>query len=291
LGPWIGDVLANRDLSRACATSADAWEAVHRATGLPIIADFYTHLFPVGKFTVDHASLFQALCQMGDAMGVRWTMDGDFLLCRSTSYFWDKLKEVPNRYLQRWARDRDANGGLPFADFLEMASMTDQQLDSAVVADGIDRYWKLHEWTILNPRETRYTARYLSSLAPEQFQRALQPDGLPLPSLTPAQQQGAMQMQFLANAAAEREGHAPIAMSAEWWSHALVGAKYIPAGWYAWERRPDDVYGPAPPIGGRTPAEALAAVRRLYPPARPEEVKYCRVGWFSGGISFFFHNN
>jgi hypothetical protein len=119
----------NLDRAQSYAFSSDVWEAVHRATGLPIIADFYTHLYPVGKLTVERRPLFQALCAVGDALGVRWTKDGEFLLCRSTSYYWDKLREVPNRYLQQWVRDRDANGGLPFADFLEMATMSDPQLD------------------------------------------------------------------------------------------------------------------------------------------------------------------
>ena len=62
-------------------------------------------------------------------------------LPQSTSYFWNKLKEVPNRHLQRWIRDRDANGGLPLADFLDMASLPDQQLDFPVVAEAIKHCW------------------------------------------------------------------------------------------------------------------------------------------------------
>ena len=95
--------------------TADVWEAVHRATGLPIIADYYTHLYPLSKMPMKRQPLFTALCGSGDALGVRWRKDGDFIICRSVSYFWDKLQEVPNRYLRRWAQDRDASGGLPLA--------------------------------------------------------------------------------------------------------------------------------------------------------------------------------
>src|SRR5262249_18480576 len=130
----------------AQVTSADLWEAVHRATGLPIVADFYTHLYPAGAVTMERRSLFDALCVVGDVLGTRWTKDNDFLLCRSTSYFWDKLKEVPNRYLQRWGEDRNAAGGLPLEDFIEMAGMTDQQIDSKPVARGIEQCWGLREW-------------------------------------------------------------------------------------------------------------------------------------------------
>src|SRR5205085_5994865 len=32
--------------------SSDVWEAVHRATGLPIVADFYTHMYRLDKLMV-----------------------------------------------------------------------------------------------------------------------------------------------------------------------------------------------------------------------------------------------
>src|SRR4029077_14811348 len=98
------------------------------------------------KVAGERKSLFEMLCTVADAMGGRWQKDGDFLLCRSASYFSDDLKEVPNRYLQRWSRDRDANGGLPLADFLEMASLPDPELDSTVVAEAIEHCWGLPEW-------------------------------------------------------------------------------------------------------------------------------------------------
>src|SRR5262249_26302996 len=42
------------------AFSADVWEAVHRATGQSIVADFYSHLYPVQAVTVSDAPLFDA---------------------------------------------------------------------------------------------------------------------------------------------------------------------------------------------------------------------------------------
>src|SRR5262249_51044094 len=84
------------------AFTGDVREALQRATGLPIGADYRTRLYPVSKLNGEQESLFEAVCGVGDAMGVRWRKDGDFLVCRSTGYFWDRLREVPNRYLQRW---------------------------------------------------------------------------------------------------------------------------------------------------------------------------------------------
>jgi hypothetical protein len=284
-------VLIDDDFSRPFALSADVWEAVHKATGLPVVADCYTHLYPVDKVTVERRPLFEALCTVSDALGARWTKDGDFLLCRSTSYFWDKLKDIPNRYLQHWARDRDSNGGLPVSDLLDMAGESDEQLDSTVVAQGIERYWKLPEWAILNYPYWRHLARFMATLEPDKLRRVLQPDGLPLPELSPAEQQAAMQLQFDALSEMESEGGTPTPIPPDWWSHALVHARYVPAGWYAW--MPTAAFtgiwrGPAPPIAGRTAQEALAAVRPLYPAASLEDVKQSRRGYFNGGISFFF---
>jgi hypothetical protein len=283
--PWIWMV---HDLKQPHVFSADVWEAVHRETGLPIVADAYTRLSPVEKVVVSQKTLFEALCQVGDAMGTRWTKDGDFLLGRSTSYFWDKLKEVPNRLLQRWAKSRDANGGLPLADFLEMASLSDEQLGSVLVAEGIMYGWGLREWSTLVFAETRQRARFLATLTPEQLQRALQPTRLPFKDLTPAQQQAGWRREAAAQAEVEREGGSPMSLRREQFDDALVTAEYFPAGWYVWmppQSSPEHPWPrPLTTVGGRTAAEALAAARQLYPAASPEEVKPARDGHFSASI-------
>jgi hypothetical protein len=272
------------DLKQPHVFSADVWEAVHRETGLPIVADAYTRLCPVAKVVVSRKTLFAALCQVGDAMGERWTKDGDFLLGRSTSYFWDKLKEVPNRFLQRWTKDRDANGGLPLADFLEMASLSDQQLGSGLVAEGIMFGWGLREWSSLVEVETRRRARFLATLTPEQRQRALQPSRLPFKDLTPEQQQAAFQREEEARQVTESERGYAAPIKPDWWLHAAVCAWYVPAGWYL----VSSPGGPGP-IGGRTAAEALAAARRVYPPASPQEVRYASEGWFDAGFGLGYY--
>jgi hypothetical protein len=291
----LDTVFFNFDLSKAHAVSADAWEAVHQATGLPIVADFYTRLYPADKLRVEGKPLFDALCTIGDTLGARWRKDGDFLLCRSTSYFWDKLKEVPNRYLQRWGKDRDANGGLPLADVMEMAAMPDQQLDSATVSQGIEQYWKLPEWGQLTYPLSRHQARFLPALTPEQLQRAFTEDGMPFTELTPAQQRGAMAMFLEGMTEMEREsGESQAPVPSETWSHAFVTAKYLPAGWYAWIP-PRDVRngrwnGPRGPFGGRTAPEALAEARRHYPAASPQDVHLSRGGYLTVNLPFVFHN-
>src|SRR5262249_20168588 len=123
------------NLSKPHVFSSDVWEAVHRATGLPIVADYYTHVYPLSGVTVTQASVFEALCQIGDAMGVRWRKDGDFVLARSTTCYWDRLKEVPNRYLLRWQREKRDRPGLSLESLEEMASMPDEALDSSNVGE------------------------------------------------------------------------------------------------------------------------------------------------------------
>src|SRR5207247_823568 len=72
-------------------SAADVWEAVHQKTGLPVIADAYSRAYPVDGVTVEPMALFGALNRVAEALGVTWKKAGDFLLCRSTSYFWDRL--------------------------------------------------------------------------------------------------------------------------------------------------------------------------------------------------------
>src|SRR5262249_1394964 len=137
---------------------------------------------------------------------VRWRYDGDCLLCRSTSYFWDRLREIPNRYLRRWAQDREANGWLPLADFLEMATLSDQQLDSARMSAGIRRCWKLGEWGFFASPAIRQQARLLATLTADQRRRALQREGLPFQQLTPTERQSAVQYVYQYQSQPEKVG-------------------------------------------------------------------------------------
>jgi hypothetical protein len=220
-------------------TSADVWEAVHLKTGLPVVADYYTRLHSVAAIMVARAPLFDALCRVGDALGVQWRQDGGFLLCRSTSFFWDKLKEVPNRYLVEWQQERTRRGGLPLEAVLQMASLSDQQLDSAVVGQGISHCWDLPEWGIVGnapkplegtdtaasgtPEELRAYARFLAGLPPGTRNLALRPDGLPFDALNAAQQQEFAQI-YVA-----RGGGNPQMLPG-----LRIHADYVPAGSYAW---------------------------------------------------------
>jgi hypothetical protein len=102
-------------------TTADVLEALHRATGLPIVADFYTRLYQPEDVSAENQPLFDALNQLADTMGLRWNKEGGWLQFRSTSFYDDRLKEVPNRLLARWTAARQKQGALSIDDLSEIA--------------------------------------------------------------------------------------------------------------------------------------------------------------------------
>ena len=265
--------------SRPHVTSADVWEEVHRATGLPIVADYYTHLHPVTSVTVEKAVLYDALCKVSDEMGLRWKKDGNFLLARSTSYFWDKLKEVPNRTLNRWQEVRGANGALSLDQALEIVALSDQQLDSEIVGKAVEHCWNIPEWGLFgngvmqtgpSAQFARPFYRILAMLGPEQLRRALQPEGWSLQTLNGIQQQ-------------------EVARTETSLLGTVIHAAYVPAGWYVWEPRVRlgtdfRVYTKLPVVAARTPAEALAAAQRVDATATREHIRRQRgtlAVWFT----------
>src|SRR5207245_5485387 len=83
-GPWVGADPSSRtaDSRQPTAqklTTADVLEALHRATGMSIIADYYTRLYPPEQVSVHDRPLFDALNELGDAMRMRWHKEGDTL--------------------------------------------------------------------------------------------------------------------------------------------------------------------------------------------------------------------
>src|SRR5205823_5106104 len=138
-------------------TTADVLEALHRATGVPIVADFYTRLYEPKRVSAQGQPLLVLLDQLGETMRLRWRLDGDsaggtraaghgatasgaekrWLQFRSATYYQDRLKEVPNRLLTRWAQERSDAGGrrrhatLPLDDLVEIAGLSDAQLNGA----------------------------------------------------------------------------------------------------------------------------------------------------------------
>src|SRR5262249_26994544 len=169
-----------------------------------------------------------------DALGARWKQDGEFLLCRSTSYFWDKLKEVPNRDLARWQRDSQREGGLPFSDLLEMASLSDPQLDSTRVRQGIRHCWELPEWGLVSRpliggmEYMRPYARILAPFPEDQWRGLLEADGIPFSQLPLKQQQELLPL-------VNRRIVGPPGEIYPQLLSTRIRVDYAPAGSYAWQ--------------------------------------------------------
>src|SRR5439155_12830243 len=97
-----------------------------------------------------------------------WTEDGEWLQFRSTSYYDDRLKEVPNRLLARWAASRRRQGTLMLDDLIEIAGLSDAQLNATNMAEGARACFGLEEWDLAGNRNLRRQFRYLASFSPTQ---------------------------------------------------------------------------------------------------------------------------
>jgi hypothetical protein len=249
------------------ATTADAIEALHRATGLPMVADYYTHLYQPEKISVENRRLFDGLNTLSDAMRLRWTRDSDWLQFRSTSYYDDRLKEVPSRLLDRWSMARRQRGALTLDELVEIAGLSDAQLDGAEVAESARECFGLKEWDLVRHRYLRPHLRYLAQFTPEQRREAMSPAGLPLARMPLAQQQS-----FIARLRSPE----PLE-SLEELAGATLRVKYTQPGWFTWQI-PGPYYlewivplEPGPqgrralvsPVLERTRDAALQAARRL----------------------------
>jgi RNA polymerase sigma-70 factor (ECF subfamily) len=257
-------------------TTADVLEALYRATGRPIVADFYTRLFLPAEVSVRDLRLEAALNQLSDAMRFRWNKDDEWLQFRSASFYNDRIKEVPNRLLSRWSASRQKNGALALDDLIEIAELTEAQLDSASMAEGARQCWGLREWELASNRGARPHLRFLAGFTPQQRQAAMSPAGLAFAKMPLAQQQ-----RFLALATLTESE--PLQSLTEL-DGAVLLVDYSLPGWFQWGD--PELYGvwpswvvpvvPGPQgrrvlrpiIRERTREAAVAAVRRLDPQIR-----------------------
>jgi hypothetical protein len=254
-------------------TTADVLEALHRASGLPIIADYYTRLYKPETVSVQNMPLFDALNHLTEAMRLRWNKDAGWLQFRSTSYYHDRLKEVPNRLLARWSAARRQQGMLPLDDLVEIAQLPDAQLDGADMAEGAENCFGFTEWMLLRDGSFRSHVRYLAQFTPAQRQEMMTAAGLPFTRMSLAQQQG-----FIARAFDNADGAG--LQSLEEMAGATLRVDYTQPGRFQWKAVGD--FSPRrwvvpiepgpqgrrvllPPVRERTREAALQTARRVYP--------------------------
>jgi hypothetical protein len=257
-------------------SSADVLEALHRATGMPIVADFYTRLYKPEDVSASNGALFDTLNRLADTMRLRWDKEGNWLQFRSTTFYDDRLKEVPNRLLARWGAAHQQHGMLTLDDLVEIAGLPDAQLDAAEMAEGTRLCYGLAEWDLARAGRARVHLRYLAGFTPEQRQEAMSPTGLRFTRMPLAQQQRFIQLAFHPDAE-------PL-QSLEELSEATLRVDYTQPGWFQWGD-PGMFYSwtrwvvpiepgrngrrvVRPPVRERTREAALQAVLRLDPRVR-----------------------
>lgn len=169
-------------------TTADLLEAIHKATGRDVIGDYYTRLLEKNNVLVNADTLFDALNRASDKARLRWGTEDEWLTFRSVSFFHDRLKEVPNRLLDRWVSRREKDGSLSFASLAEMASLTDAQLNASAVGQGIKALYGLKEWDIAQSGNLRSGWRLVAELSPG-TRRDLLGTGVAFEQMTLAQQE------------------------------------------------------------------------------------------------------
>jgi hypothetical protein len=246
-------------------TTADVLEALHRASKMPVVADYYTRLYPAGSVSVRNMPLFKALNRLADTMRLRWEKDNDggWLQFRSASFFNDRIKEVPNRLMGRWAAARRARGALMLDDLVEIVQLSDAQLNSPNVADGAQNCFGLAEWSLARKSVLRPHLRYLAQLTPAQRQQAQSAEGLPFAQMSLAQQQGFLALALGPHADRLKSGLEDLA-------GAALRVDYTLPGGFQWAR-PEAPGAPRwqtllpSTVRERTREAALTAAHRIDP--------------------------
>jgi hypothetical protein len=255
-------------------TSADVLEALHRASGRPIVADYYTRLYPAEQLAVHSIRLFDALNRLADTMCLRWSREkgSPWLQLRSASYYDDRMKEVPNRLLPHWAAARRQRGHLTLDDLCEIVQLTDAQLNSDTMAEGARELFGLQEWDLARSGFLRQHLRYLANLTPEQRRATMSGAGLPFGQLTLAQQQ---------HLVAHIGNRVP---SLEALSQIAIRVVYLQPGEFQWVQPetsefrgpnrawPTNFFG-IPTVRDRTREAVLQAARRIDPNADPSQIR------------------
>lgn len=165
-------------------TTGDVLEAIFKSTGKDVMGDYFTLLLPQSRVTQKDVALFDALNNIGNATHHRWdwekaTVSGesDWLQFRTAGYYNARLREVPNRLLERWKMARQTKKALDAMDLGEIALLTDPMLDSGNMAQGAQLLWGLSEWSTVTGH-LRPHWRAFGKLTPERQQFALESEGI-----------------------------------------------------------------------------------------------------------------
>ena len=160
-------------------TAADIETAIHIATGADVIADSFAGAYPPGMLNAHETPLFDVMCRDSDRMHLQWSKQDGFLRFRNVRYYQQRLSEVPDRLLTRWATARAARGALSGPEVAEIAALSDAQLDSDAVAAVAIAYYGLKEWALVVKPDLRPHWQLLGAIPQAQRNSAFMPQGLP----------------------------------------------------------------------------------------------------------------
>jgi hypothetical protein len=205
-------------------TSADLLEALHRASGMPIIGDYYTRLVTVDTDALADRPLRELLDQVATAARMKWEFaDGEWLQFRSVWGHFEQLQEVPNRLLSRWAASRRRHGYLPLEALIEIAGLSADQRASAEMAEGAREIWELAEWSLATTGLPEHL-RFLAGFSPAERERATSGEGLPFLEMSCSQQQRFLSLASGGEARLSPEAGASLRVEYRPW-HAAAGAR------------------------------------------------------------------
>jgi hypothetical protein len=177
-------------------TSGDIAEALHRATGLEIVADSFVRARLERSRLTGRHSVVQILDTLAHELDYSWQKEGAVLRLRSRYYYRDRPEEVPERTARPW-RERVGRAGVTLDNLSELAAaLTDPQCRSMQEFWG----WYVQDPYVLPPGgdsgngiyACRHDLRFWASLTPRQRQAALSGESLP------AQRLGGLQRLALA---------------------------------------------------------------------------------------------
>lgn len=173
-------------------TLADVSEAIHRATGMEVIADSFIRDRLNAANLAGRRPLAQILATISSALEYDWVKEGNLLRFRSRAYPQDRLAEVPERILRPWSERVARTGAASLDDLAELAAaLNDHQ------CRGLQEYWG---WYLAQPAipappgldgfaNNRSHLRFWATLNPAQRRELLAGNVLPVGGMNGVQRQ------------------------------------------------------------------------------------------------------
>lgn len=189
--PAAGGMLFPRSNGAASGprvASGDVLEALHKASGMDVIGDSYLRVYEPTDFAFRQMPLFDVLNKSSDRLHMHWNRQEAWLEFRTTSYFEDRLKEVPRRLLKQWSAHRAA-GASSLEDLIEISQLPAAQLGSNYVAEAVRALYGLQEWEWTRSPNIRNHWAFLAGLNATQRKQVQSAEGLPFTRMGPLQPQ------------------------------------------------------------------------------------------------------